>query len=134
MAKEKDIYRAARGSGYFPLTFNFIFLRDGKYIQCSYCGIFIYHRRITRDHVYPKSRGGFLKAPACERCNIAKENMLPIEWAKYAYRKNLDIALIPIGAEYLYSDTGEFRETLYGELVQLFDNLLDEMEQEEYVA
>lgn len=134
MVKAKNVYRAARGSGYFPLTFNFVFLRDGKYIQCAYCGIFIYYRKITRDHIYPKSLGGVLKAPACEKCNIAKESMLPIEWAKYSFRKNIDVATIPIGAEYLFSDNGDYREDLYTNLAQLFENLLDEMEQEEIIV
>lgn len=99
--KSKDIFRAALGSGHFPLTFNFVYRKDGRYIQCAYCGVGVYYRNITRDHIYPKSKGGVLKAPACVDCNIAKENMLPIEWAIYAANKNLDIATIPIGAEYL---------------------------------
>ena len=104
MVKQKDAYKAATHSGNFPLTFNFVFLRDGRYIQCSYCGIFVYYRTITRDHVYPKSRGGILKAPACTDCNVAKENMLPIEWALYAARNRLDVATIPIGAEFMQSE------------------------------
>lgn len=105
MTKAKNVYRAARGSGHFPLTFNFVFLRDGRFIQCSYCGTFVYYRSITRDHVYPKSKGGLIKTPACIDCNIAKENMKPIEWALYAYNNNLDLATIPIGAEFMQTET-----------------------------
>ena len=36
---------------------------------------------MTRDHVWPKSLGGYLKAPSCQPCNIAKEDLKPIEWA-----------------------------------------------------
>jgi hypothetical protein len=74
-----------------------------------------------------------LKAPACEGCNIAKENRLPIEWAVYSASKGLDFATIPIGAEYMQTEVEEKRESLYVEIAQLVDNLIDEMEQE-YVA
>jgi hypothetical protein len=104
MVRQNDAYKAATHSGNFPLTFNFVFLKDGRYIQCSYCGIFVYYRTITRDHVYPKSRGGLIKAPACVDCNVAKENMLPIEWAIYASKYKLDVATIPIGAEFMQSE------------------------------
>ena len=124
MAKVKNVYRAARGSGYFPLTFNFVKLEDGKYIQCAFCGAFVFCRKITRDHVYPKSLGGQLKAPACMTCNILKENMLPIEWARYAYEKNLDIATIPLGAEYIQEEMEKTKETLRVEILTLISNLL----------
>ena len=68
-------------SGFYPYEYNFLLgARDGK-IQCSYCGVFFGTRNITRDHVYPKSRGGQFTTPACYNCNETKANMLPIEWA-----------------------------------------------------
>lgn len=88
---KKDWYRAARASGHFPLTFNFVFIRQDRHIQCSYCGTFVPEKQITRDHVWPKSRGGIIKTPSCLDCNIAKEDMLPIEWAVHA--SNTGIAL-----------------------------------------
>ena len=115
-----SIYRAARGTGHFPLTFNFVYLRDGRYVQCAFRGKFVYFRNITRDHVYPKSKGGTLKAPACMDCNIAKENMLPIEWARYAYKHNLDIATIPLGSDYLYGELAYTRNELYQQISNLF--------------
>lgn len=54
--------------------------------------------------MYPKSKGGTMKSPACMDCNMAKENKLPIEWALYASEHNLDIATIPIGAELLQAE------------------------------
>lgn len=86
---KKDWYRAARASGHFPLTFNFIFIRQDKHIQCSYCGKFIQEKKVTRDHVWPKSRQGIIKTPCCLSCNIAKEDMLPIEWAVFASQSGI---------------------------------------------
>jgi hypothetical protein len=96
-SKHRDWYRSARRTGYFPLTFNFVFIKDDKYIQCSYCGMFIYCKDITKDHVYPKSKGGEMKTPACMNCNVVKEDMLPIDWAIFASKHGIDIATIPIG-------------------------------------
>jgi 5-methylcytosine-specific restriction endonuclease McrA len=93
---KKDWYRAARASGHYPLTFNFIFIRQDKYVQCSYCGVFIHEKALTRDHVYPKSRGGLIKTPACLSCNIAKEDMSPIEWALYATQEGIAFKAIDI--------------------------------------
>lgn len=81
---KKDWYRAARASGHYPLTFNFIFIRQDKHVQCSYCGKFIHEKKLTRDHVWPKSKGGLIKTPSCLSCNIAKEDMTPIQWAVHS--------------------------------------------------
>jgi Pyruvate/2-oxoacid:ferredoxin oxidoreductase delta subunit len=97
MGRKKDWLRTARGSGHYPLTFNFIYSVNGKLVQCSYCGQFIPEREITRDHVYPKSKGGIIKTPSCEPCNIEKEDMLPIAWAIHMFKVGRDIAIIPIG-------------------------------------
>lgn len=68
-------------SGFYPYEYNFLFGRRDGIIQCSYCGIFFPNRLITRDHVYPKSKGGQFTSPACYPCNEAKADTLPIEWA-----------------------------------------------------
>lgn len=68
-------------SGFYPYEYNFLFGRRDGQIQCSYCGIFFVPRLITRDHVYPKSKGGQFTTPACYPCNETKANTLPIEWA-----------------------------------------------------
>ena len=123
MGTKRNIYRTAIGSGYFPLTFNFVKLTDGKYVQCAYCGKFIYHRRVTRDHIYPKSKGGVLKAPACMNCNEEKEDMLPIEWAVYAAKKKIDIAMIPMGAEFEFE-----RDSLMADICLLLELLIEDKE------
>lgn len=124
--KDRDIYhvyRIAKHSGNFPLTFNFVHLRDGRHIQCSFCGRFIYYRDITRDHVYPKSKGGTIKAPACEKCNTRKKDMKPIEWAIYAAKHREDMAVLPIGEEYSRLDIEELphKRVLLGQFASLLD-------------
>jgi 5-methylcytosine-specific restriction endonuclease McrA len=90
-------YRAAIGSGHFPLNFNFLLIRNEKFTQCSYCGSFVHEKKLTRDHVYPKSKGGIIKTPCCMSCNVEKEDMLPIAWAIHASKQQRDLAVIPIG-------------------------------------
>lgn len=68
-------------SGFYPYEYNFLFGRRDGQVQCSYCGKFFITRQITRDHVYPKSRGGVITTPACYQCNEAKADTLPIAWA-----------------------------------------------------
>lgn len=94
---KKDWYRAARASGHFPLTFNFIFIRQDRHIQCSYCGRFIHEKSITRDHVWPKSKGGIIKTPCCLPCNIDKEDMKPIEFAVWHSKTGAALPTLPIG-------------------------------------
>lgn len=49
--------------------------------KCVYCGA---TRRLTADHVHPKSRGGADEpgnlVPACIDCNHAKDNATPRQW------------------------------------------------------
>lgn len=50
---------------------------------CVYCGITT--KRITRDHVIPKSKGGrgmhSNTVWACQACNLSKGSRTPEEWA-----------------------------------------------------
>lgn len=39
-------------------------------------------RSLTRDHVYPKSRGGKRTVKSCRHCNHLKGNLLPDQWSK----------------------------------------------------
>ncbi len=90
MGRKKDWLRTARGSGHYPLSFNFVLAKCERFVLCSYCGGPVPEKELTRDHVYPKSKGGIIKAPACEPCNIAKQDMYPIQWALYALEMELD--------------------------------------------
>jgi len=77
--------------GFYSMDWNFVLRRREGWVQCAYCGLFMGAREITRDHVYPRSKGGFSTAPACRPCNEAKTDLRPIEWALYAYRYRMDI-------------------------------------------
>lgn len=99
MSRRKDWLRSARGSGHYPLSFNFVLQIDTKFVQCSYCGVAIPVKQVTRDHVYPKSKGGIIKTPCCLSCNEMKEDMKPIEFALWSYKHGHGVAVIPIGAE-----------------------------------
>ena len=99
VSRRRDWLRAARGSGHYPLSFNFVLQIDTRFVQCSYCGIAIPNKEVTRDHVYPKSRGGIIKTPCCIDCNIIKEDMKPIEFAVWYSKSGFGIAMIPIGSD-----------------------------------
>lgn len=68
-------------SGFYPYEYNFLLGRRDGYVQCSYCGDFFTTKLITRDHVFPKSKGGQVTSPACYPCNEKKADKLPIQWA-----------------------------------------------------
>jgi hypothetical protein len=65
-----------------PLTNSALFARDGY--LCLYCGKLFRARQLTRDHVFPASRGGgnvrTNVASACRECNHRKSNRTPTEW------------------------------------------------------
>lgn len=58
-----------------------IWLRDRK--CCQYCGMELSFRKMTVDHVMPRSRGGLGKwdniVTACKKCNTLKANRTPEE-------------------------------------------------------
>lgn len=61
-----------------PLTRHNIYKRDGN--RCVYCGSY---RKLTLDHVMPKSRGGKNTwqnlVTCCSKCNLRKDNKTPKE-------------------------------------------------------
>lgn len=55
-------------------------------MRCTYCRremIPYSDSHPTRDHVYPKSRGGTLTVWACGTCNQMKADMLLAEWKDF---------------------------------------------------
>ena len=58
-----------------------IFLRDDH--TCQYCGETFDSKRLTCDHIVPKSRGGLTEwtniVTCCIRCNLKKSDKLPDE-------------------------------------------------------
>ena len=61
-----------------PLTNTGLFYRDN--CQCLYCGDYFTFAELSRDHVFPSSRGGEDKwenvVAACKRCNQRKGDAL----------------------------------------------------------
>ena len=64
-----------------PLCNRTLFRRDDH--RCLYCGTQFPRSELTRDHVYPTSRGGRDRwenvVAACRHCNFAKDNLTPEE-------------------------------------------------------
>lgn len=54
----------------------------GNKNKCWYCGSES-SGIITKDHFWPKSKGGKLMVYCCSRCNIQKGNKTPLQWARY---------------------------------------------------
>jgi hypothetical protein len=61
---------------------NFLLFRRDHHM-CAYCGDEFTGYQLTRDHVYPKSRGGSNawenSVTACKPCNMKKSNKTPEE-------------------------------------------------------
>ena len=81
------------------LTNRTLFQRDRN--LCLYCGEIFPASQLTRDHVYPASRGGQAVwencVTACRSCNQRKDNRTPEE----ANMKLLAVPYTPNLAEYL---------------------------------
>lgn len=82
-----------------PLINRELFRRDAY--LCMYCGIRSYPSNLTRDHIYPISKGGKDRwsnvVTACKRCNTKKGNRRPEE----AKMPLLAVPYTPNWAEYL---------------------------------
>jgi 5-methylcytosine-specific restriction enzyme A len=54
---------------------------------CGYCGRSTPPRELTMDHIVPIARGGRSTkgnvVAACKECNVAKKQLLPMEWDAY---------------------------------------------------
>lgn len=54
---------------------------------CGYCGRPVRPKELTMDHIVPIARGGrSIKGnviAACKACNVAKKQLLPMEWEAY---------------------------------------------------
>ena len=61
--------------------------RGNKY-KCYYCGNI---EKCTKDHFYPKSKGGRFTVYACQLCQCSKKDMCPTEWASVYIAKHVAI-------------------------------------------
>lgn len=89
--RSKQKYGYSTRQAFFPMDFNFLFKIQENQFQCSYCGIFVSGKELTKDHVYPKSKGGGSITTSCDPCNVRKQDMKPIQWALEAYDKGWDL-------------------------------------------
>ena len=64
-------------------------IRDNN--TCQYCGIDLYKKRSTMDHILPKSRGGKMRwdniVLCCQKCNSKKDSYLPEEIGMHLLRE-----------------------------------------------
>jgi 5-methylcytosine-specific restriction endonuclease McrA len=54
----------------------------GNKHKCWYCGS-TSTTVMTKDHFWPKSKGGKLMVYCCVRCNTQKGSKTPLQWARY---------------------------------------------------
>ena len=55
------------------------FIKTNRH-QCYYCGN---KEWCTKDHFYPKSKGGTIIVYACSICQFSKKNIDPLVWLSY---------------------------------------------------
>jgi len=58
----------------------------GNQYKCYYCGT---EEKCTKDHFYPKSKGGKYLVWACRFCQSSKGNKMPINWLMYINNLNI---------------------------------------------
>jgi hypothetical protein len=51
--------------------------------HCWYCGDWLFEGIKTKDHFWPKSRGGRLMVRCCKNCNGMKGHMTPLIFIAY---------------------------------------------------
>lgn len=83
---------------------------------CSYCGAY---RRLTLDHVVPKSKGGRATIPACSWCNGTKGDKNLREWLMWIGTETTQgihapqFSLVP---HYYYLEAQEIARIKFGEI------------------
>ncbi len=55
-------------------------MNKGRPGKCWYCG---QEEKCTKDHFYPKSKGGTVTVYACKICQAAKGDSMPDKFAEY---------------------------------------------------
>ena len=106
-AKAFKAYKEGRWSIHDLLEFNVAKIKENNY--CWYCGKEMEPSKLTKDHVFPRSKGGANDMDniimVCKTCNSSKGNMDLFEW--YAeIRKEwppLNILIHYLKNIYLYS-------------------------------
>lgn len=98
----------------YPLTNRTLFARDGHI--CMYCGKEFSASQLTRDHIVPRSQGGYDSwenvVAACRRCNQFKGDRsldsLGMQLLALPYRPNLAEYLALVNDRRILADQMEF--------------------------
>lgn len=81
-AKAFKAYKEGRWSIHDLLEFNVAKIKENNY--CWYCGKEMEPSKLTKDHVFPRSKGGANDMDniimVCKTCNSSKGNMDLFEW------------------------------------------------------
>lgn len=73
----------------------------GNKNKCFYCGIEGF--KMSKDHFFPKSKGGRLMVYSCHNCNSIKADKTPIQWvhwiehSNHPQRKRMLVSSITLG-------------------------------------
>lgn len=106
-AKAFKAYKEGRWNIHDLLEFNVAKIKENNY--CWYCGKEMEPSKLTKDHVFPRSKGGVNDMDniimVCKECNSSKGNMDLFEW--YATVRHvwppLNILIHYLKNIYLYS-------------------------------
>lgn len=122
-AKAFKAYTEGRWNIHDLLEFNVTKIQQNNF--CWYCGMEMEPSKLTKDHVFPRSKGGDNDMDniimVCKTCNSSKGNMDLFEW--YAeVRKEwppLNVLVHYLKNIYLYAIENDLMEMLPEELDQL---------------
>lgn len=113
LVKEKSVPRICNAQ---------LFARDGH--MCLYCGLQFKSNELSRDHVFPRSRGGPDTwencVTACKRCNHHKRDRTPEE----ANMKLLAVPFAPNLYEWFYLSNRRVQADQMDYLKNRFKNVL----------
>lgn len=88
-SKSFKAYKEGRWSIHDLFEFNMVKIKQNNY--CWYCGQEMEPSKLTKDHVFPRSKGGANEMDnimmVCKTCNSSKGNMDLFEWYFEARRE-----------------------------------------------
>ena len=122
-AKAFKAYKEGRWNIHDLLEFNVAKIKENNY--CWYCGKEMEPSKLTKDHVFPRSKGGVNDMDniimVCKECNSSKGNMDLFEW--YATVRHvwppLNILIHYLKNIYLYSVENKLMDKHREELEQM---------------
>jgi len=119
-AKAFKAYKEGRWNIHDLLEFNVAKIKENNY--CWYCGKEMEPLKLTKDHVFPRSKGGANDMNniimVCKSCNSSKGNMDLFEWYCEVRKEwpPLNILIHYLKNIYLYSVENELMDKLAEEM------------------